>query len=118
MFKREWNSLTSGNHGRYVLAVLALYNAPMVFDDVAILTQYEAGRVKDALADIREMFLQLSEVGPETTFQLGALTRAFVFEQSKKLDLLFDSKRAGREVSRSIFQRTQFYRNSATALSD
>lgn len=86
VFKREWNSLTSGNYGRYVLAVLALYNAPMAFDDIAVLTQYEATRVKDALADVREMFLQLNEIGPETTFQLGSLTQAFVLEQSKKLD--------------------------------
>jgi hypothetical protein len=67
--------------------VLALYNAPTAFDDIAVLTQYEGTRVKDALADIREMFLQLNEIGQETTFQLGALTQAFVLEQSKKLDM-------------------------------
>jgi hypothetical protein len=33
------------------------------------------------------MFLQLNEVGSETTFQLGALTKAFVLEQSRRLDL-------------------------------
>ena len=47
VFKREWNSLISENYGRYVLAVLALYNAPMAFDDIAVLTQYEASRVGD-----------------------------------------------------------------------
>lgn len=87
VFQREWNFLPSDNYGRYVLAVLALHRDPVAFEDIVALTRYEEGRVRDALADIREMFLQVNEVGGETTFQLGALTSAFVFEQSKKLDL-------------------------------
>jgi DNA polymerase III delta prime subunit len=87
VFQREWNSLPADNYGRYVLAILALHRDPFAFDDLVALTRYDETRVRDALADIREMFLQVNEVGTETTFQLGALTRAFVFEQSKKLDL-------------------------------
>lgn len=87
VFQREWNSLPADNYARYVLAVIALYESPLTFADITALTRYEDGRVKDALADIREMFLQVSDVGTETTFQLGALTRAFVFEQSKLLEL-------------------------------
>jgi hypothetical protein len=66
--------------------VLALHGEPITFADIVALTRYEERRVSDALADVREMFLQLNEVGTETTFQLGALTRAFVIEQSKKLE--------------------------------
>jgi hypothetical protein len=65
---------------------LALHGEALAFADIAALTHYEEGHVKDALSDLREMFLQVNEVGEETTFQLGALTRAFVVEQSKKLD--------------------------------
>ena len=68
------------------MAVLALHDEPLTFADVVALTRYEEARVNDALADIREMFLKVNEIGDETTFQLGALTRAFVIEQSKKLD--------------------------------
>jgi hypothetical protein len=87
VFQREWNSLPADNYGRYILAVLALHGEPLTFADLTVLTRYEGTRVQDALVEIREMFLQLNEVGTETTFQLGALTRAFVVEQSKKLDL-------------------------------
>lgn len=86
VFQREWNSLPADNNGRYLLAVLALYKDPIGFADVVALTRYEDRRVRDALADVREMFLQVNDVGEEATYQLGAMTRAFVFEQSKKLD--------------------------------
>jgi hypothetical protein len=86
VFHREWNVLPADNRARYILAVLALHGESLTFADIAALTHYEEGHVKDALADLREMFLQVNEVGEETSFQLGALTRAFVVEQSKKLD--------------------------------
>jgi Schlafen, AlbA_2 len=86
VFNREWSSLPANNYARYVLAVLALHGEALAFADIVALTHYEESRVKDAVAELREMFLQVNEVGAETTFQLGALTRAFVVEQSKKLD--------------------------------
>jgi hypothetical protein len=87
VFQREWNSLSTDNHGRYALAVLALHGEPLSFEDIVALTRYDPTRVKDALAEVREMFLQINEVGENTTYQLGALTRAFVCGQSKQLDL-------------------------------
>ncbi len=86
VFQREWNSLSPTNHGRYVLAVLALNNEPMAFSDLVALTRYEESRVRDALADVREMFLLVNEIGEEATYQLGEMTRSFVLEQSKRLD--------------------------------
>jgi len=103
VFQREWNSLLPDNNGRYVLAVLALYGEPIVFDDIVALTRYEQRRVRDALAHVREMFLQVNEVGTETTFQLGALTRAFVFEQSKKLDLYVALKERVEKYKRNFY---------------
>ena len=86
VFQREWNSLSPTNHGRYVLAVLALNSEPMGFSDLIALTRYEESRVRDALADVREMFLIVNEIGEEATYQLGEMTRAFVLEQAKRLD--------------------------------
>ncbi|WP_249154133.1 ATP-binding protein [Bradyrhizobium manausense] len=86
VFQREWNSLSPTNHGRYVLAVLALNAEPLTFSDLVALTRYEESRVRDALADVREMFLIVNEVGKEATYQLGEMTRSFILEQSKRLD--------------------------------
>ncbi len=86
VFQREWNSLSPTNHGRYVLAVLALNVEPIGFSDLVALTRYEERRVRDALADVREMFLIVNEIGEEATYQLGEMTRSFVLEQSKTLD--------------------------------
>jgi hypothetical protein len=103
VFQREWNSLPADNQGRYVLAVLALHGTPLAFEDIVALTRYEESRVKDALAAIREMFLVVNEVGQETTFQLGALTTAFVFEQSKRLDLYTALKERVEKYKRSFY---------------
>ena len=86
VFQREWNALPVDNRARYALAVLAIHGGSLTFADIVALTHYEESGVSDALAEVREMFLQVNEIGPETTFQLGALTRAFVIDQSKKLD--------------------------------
>jgi hypothetical protein len=86
VFQREWNALPPTNHGRYVLAVLALHEQPLGFADLAALTRYDDQRVSDALADIREMFLLVNEIGEEATYQLGSMTRSFVLEESKSLD--------------------------------
>ncbi len=86
VFQREWNSLGADNRARYVLAVLAIHGQPLAFADILALLRFEEGKIRDALAEVREMFLQVNEVGAETTFTLGALTRAFILEQSKKLD--------------------------------
>ncbi|MBZ6079183.1 RNA-binding domain-containing protein [Microvirga puerhi] len=86
VFQREWDALPADNYGRYVLAILSLYGEPLSFADLAALTRYDESRITDAIADIREMFLRLNEVGSETTYEVGNLTRAFVAEESKKLD--------------------------------
>jgi DNA polymerase III delta prime subunit len=103
VFQREWNSLPTNNYGRYFLAILAIHGEPLTFADIVALTRYDEGRVRDALADVREMFLQLNEVGTETTFQLGALTRAFVYEQSKKLDLYSALKERVEKYKRNFY---------------
>jgi hypothetical protein len=59
---------------------------PLGFADLVALTRYDDQRVSDALADIREMFLLVNEIGKEATYQLGSMTRSFVLEQSKSLD--------------------------------
>jgi hypothetical protein len=49
------------------------------------------------------MFLQINEVGQDTTFQLGALTRAFVLEQSKKLELYSALKERVEKYKRNFY---------------
>ena len=85
VFQREWMALPTDNFSRNILAVMALHGDPLTFGDLANLSRYDEGRVRDALSAVREMFLKLNEVGSETTFELGALTRAFVTGQAQKL---------------------------------
>jgi hypothetical protein len=66
--------------------------------------------IRDALAEIREMSLQINEVGQDTTFQLGALTRAFVSEPSKKLELYSALKERVEKYSETSIRRTQYSR--------
>jgi hypothetical protein len=40
VFQREWDVLPADNHARYVLAVLSLYQQPVVFDDLIALTSH------------------------------------------------------------------------------
>lgn len=86
VFQREWDSLPADNHARYTLAIIALNGGPVSFADLTALTRYDEGRVKDALAAIREMFLNVSDAGSETIYTMGALTSAFVLEAAQKLD--------------------------------
>lgn len=86
VFQREWDALPADNHGRYILAVLSLYGEPLTFSDLAALTRYDESRVTQAIADVREMFLILNDVGAETTYSLGALTRSFLTKECSKLD--------------------------------
>ena len=78
VFQREWDALPADNYGRYILAALSLYQEPLTFADLAVLTRYDESRVTGAIADVREMFLVLNDVGSETTYTLGALTRSFL----------------------------------------
>jgi energy-coupling factor transporter ATP-binding protein EcfA2 len=86
VFQREWDALPPDNYGRYVLAILSLYAEPLSFSDLVALTRYDESRITDAISDIREMFLQINDAGPETSYEVGKLTRSFVTEESKKLD--------------------------------
>jgi hypothetical protein len=116
VFQRKWNALPPTNHGRYVLAVLALDEQPLGFADLVALTRYEDQRVSDALSDVREMFLLVNEVGEEATYQLGAMTRSFVLEQSKSLDQYPAIKERVIKYRTNFFPDTPYFRDCATKL--
>jgi Putative DNA-binding domain len=86
VFQREWSALSADNFSRYILTIMSLFGAPLCFSDLTSLSRYDEGRVRDALSEVREMFLKLNEVGNETTYELGALTRAFISEHAKGLE--------------------------------
>ncbi len=92
VFQREWDALPADNYGRYLLAVISLYGAPMNFDDICVLTRYDESRVSGAIADTREMFLHLNQAGTETTYDLGTLTRSYIADESRKLDAFVNLK--------------------------
>jgi ABC-type oligopeptide transport system ATPase subunit len=103
VFQREWMALPTDNFARNILAVMALYDAPLTFTDLVNLSRYDEGRVSDALSVTREMFLRLNEIGNETTFELGALTKAFILSQAKKLAHYENIKERVRQYKKTMY---------------
>jgi len=103
VFQREWDALGQDNYARHVLAILALNEEPLSFADLVALTRYDDGRVKDAISEVREMFLTIGTVGAETNYSLASLTSAFVLEQARKLDTFSTLRARIEQYKRNIY---------------
>ena len=78
VFGREWDALAGDPMPRLLLAALAELNRGATFVELETILEADGSRVKDALGSLREMFLQVEEVGIEAVFSLAPLTRHFV----------------------------------------
>jgi hypothetical protein len=87
VFKREWTALADGTTSRSMLATLALLDKPVTFTDLSAILAIGDGRIKDAIANTKEMFLVVNDAGSETTYSLEPLTREFVSNVATTLDL-------------------------------
>jgi hypothetical protein len=87
VFKREWTALSDGTTSRSVLATLALLDKPVTFADLSTILAIGDGRIKDAIANTKEMFLVVNDAGNEATYTLEPLTREFVRNVAPTLDL-------------------------------
>lgn len=85
VFLREWDALRS-NEPRLLLAALSELLGPSSFSDMQSVLQYEASKVSDAIGEVREMFLQIDEVGRNALYTLAPLTKAFI--RSKRTQLV------------------------------
>lgn len=103
VFQREWDALAADNYARQVLAIIALNAEPITFSDLSALTRYDDGRVKDAVSEIREMFLTIGTAGQETTYSLAALTSAFVLEEARKLDTFAQLRARVEQYKKKVF---------------
>jgi len=103
VFRREWGALSPNNFSRSILAIMSLYGEPLTFTDLMNLSRFDEGRVRDALSEIREMFLKINDAGRETTYELGALTKAFVSEQAKKLERYEHLKERVKQYRKSMY---------------
>ncbi len=86
VFQREWNALPSNNNARNFLCALSIYNKPASFDDMVAILQNSKEVVLQAVADCREMFLDVQITDEESIYSLGNLTRSFIFILGKELD--------------------------------
>ena len=86
VFRREWDSIRPGSHGRELLAVLALYKSKITYEDVIALMYDNAAIVPDAFAEVQEMFIQVERVGDKSLYSLNDLTRAFVLNAANELN--------------------------------
>ena len=105
VFQREWSTLSSDNCSRYILAIMSVYGESLTFSDLISLSRFDEGRVRDALSEVREMFLKLNEVGIETTYELEALTRAFISEQAKKLERYDNIRERVKQYKKTIYPK-------------
>ncbi len=122
VFKREWDALDKTDRGREILTILALYGRPIGVEDIVTISRMDASKVRDALASVQEIFLNVQASENETIYSIGDLTKAFVLEMSFRLDL-FDRIKARVENFKNAFYpdspalntlKNQFYRASAT----
>src|SRR5208283_1552788 len=104
VFQRELNMLPADNYARFILAIMSVYGDCLTFSDLVSLSRFDEGRVRDALSEVREMFLKLNEVGLETTYELGALTRAFVSEQARKLERYENIRERVKQYKKTMYQ--------------
>lgn len=85
VFMREWDALTDDIIVRLLLAALVDLNRPTTFSDLQTVLQADESRVRDAIGKVREMFLQIEEVGQDALFSLAPLTRSFINSRKDSL---------------------------------
>lgn len=103
VFQREWESLDSGDRGREVLALLALYKKPISFDDLVNMSKIDQQKVADAIAAIQDMFLVVEGAGEDSVFSLGELTRTFVSNSAKSLNFYENLKARVEKFKSTIY---------------
>jgi len=84
VFLREWEAL-SDNLPRLLLAALSEFKNPATFSELQSVLQVDPSRIRDALAAVREMFLQVDDAGSDTLFSLSSLTKSFVESRRSQL---------------------------------
>lgn len=123
VFRREWDALDKTDRGREILTILALYGRPIGVEDIVTISRMDASKVRDALASVQEIFLNVQTTDTETIYSIGELTKSFVLEMSTRLDL-FDRIKVRVDNFRNTFYpdspalntwRNQFYRASAAS---
>ena len=78
IFAREWDVLHEASASRPLLAALSDLNQPTTFSQLETVLQVDPSRLRDAIGEVREMFLKIDQSGDETLFSLAPLTRQFV----------------------------------------
>jgi hypothetical protein len=78
VFGREWDALQDSSASRPLLAALSDLNQPTTFSQLETVLQIDSSRLRDAIGEVREMFLKIDQSGDETLFSLSPLTRQFV----------------------------------------
>jgi len=78
--------LPSDNRARHLLCALALIETAAEFDDLMSILQFEESILKDTIAIVSEIFLQLEHTNDITKYWVAALTRSFILNASLSLD--------------------------------
>lgn len=84
VFLREWEAL-KGSLPKLLLAALSEFRSPATFSDLQTVLQVDQSRVRDAITEVREMFLQVDDAGSEARYSLAPLTMSFVKGKRQEL---------------------------------
>ena len=113
LFDREYNVLQRDNRARLLLAALALFNKPVMFEDLEAVLHFDKQTLARAIGEVNEMFLttNISEKSSETIYDLGAVTRSYIKNQSQKLDLYDTLKETVSNYTKNILPKNpEIYR--------
>jgi hypothetical protein len=85
VFLREWEAIKGKDLAQLLLAALSDFQESATFSDLQAVLQVDSSRVRDAIAEVREMFLSVEEAGQDSRYGLATLTKKFV--STKKIEL-------------------------------
>ena len=86
VFQREWDALSPDNRAKGVLTCLSLLRDAVSMEVLKVILAYDDDLLRDAIAEAREMFIDVDETPTGSLFSVGALTRGFIESQAKNLD--------------------------------
>ena len=78
IFEREWDALSSQRMGRVLLAALSDFGRPVKFDELMAVLRAGENTIRDAISEVKEMFLELDLSGSETLYKTSPLTNSFI----------------------------------------
>lgn len=83
VFEREW--ITIDQNGRLLLVALVEIKEAASFDTLKIILSADDTKLRDAISEVREMFLEIDSIRSEPLYSITTLTKGFVDKQKQSI---------------------------------